>query len=210
MNHPYLVIYSATASTYKRESAIIPDQDRSVAVSTDGSGMGLGSDASPLDPACGLCRDPAENPVEASCGHVFCRACAMALLEAAVPGVSCVCPACNRPLSINLFDSQEPRTRTVSTARNPSKRFGAARGSSGILQRIGKLESFRSSTKIEALREELHLMMSEDPSAKAIVFSQFTSMLDLVGFRLEQTGIKTVRLHGKQRILCFLITIKIV
>ena len=45
---------------------------------------------------------------------------------------------------------------------------------------------FQSSTKIEALREEVHKMLQADPSAKAIVFSQFTSMLDLVSFRLEQ------------------------
>lgn len=45
---------------------------------------------------------------------------------------------------------------------------------------------FQSSTKIEALREELDLMRAANPSAKAIVFSQFTSMLDLIGFRLEQ------------------------
>lgn len=31
-------------------------------------------------------------------------------------------------------------------------------------------------------------MKEEDPSAKAIVFSQFTSMLELIQFRLTQTG----------------------
>lgn len=45
---------------------------------------------------------------------------------------------------------------------------------------------FQSSTKIEALREELEVMRARDPGAKAIVFSQFTSMLELIGFRLEQ------------------------
>ncbi len=40
----------------------------------------------------------------------------------------------------------------------------------------------------QALREELQRMTSSDPSAKAIVFSQFTSMLDLVHYRLEQVG----------------------
>jgi hypothetical protein len=39
---------------------------------------------------------------------------------------------------------------------------------------------------VEALREELELMRAADPGAKAIVFSQFTSMLELIGFRLEQ------------------------
>ena len=56
---------------------------------------------------------------------------------------------------------------------------------SNILSRI-KATDFQSSTKIEALREEVHNMLQADPSAKAIVFSQFTSMLDLVSFRLEQ------------------------
>jgi DNA repair protein RAD16 len=49
---------------------------------------------------------------------------------------------------------------------------------------------FQSSTKVEALREELELMRAADPGAKAIVFSQFTSMLELIGFRLEQVRAK--------------------
>jgi hypothetical protein len=36
------------------------------------------------------------------------------------------------------------------------------------------------------LREEIFRMMERDPSGKALVFSQFTSMLDLCQFRLEQ------------------------
>lgn len=54
-----------------------------------------------------------------------------------------------------------------------------------ILSRIN-MASFQSSTKLEALREEIHNMLSHDPSAKCIVFSQFTSMLDLVQYRLSQ------------------------
>lgn len=56
---------------------------------------------------------------------------------------------------------------------------------SSILNRV-KLADFQSSTKIEALREELALMLERDPSAKALVFSQFTSMLDLIYYRLQQ------------------------
>ena len=64
-----------------------------------------------------------------------------------------------------------------------AKRLGSKRGS--ILSRLGAGE-FQSSTKIEALREVLADMLAKDPSAKAIVFSQFTSMLDLTAFRLDQ------------------------
>ena len=56
-----------------------------------------------------------------------------------------------------------------------------------ILSRIGA-HQFQSSTKIEALREEIWAMRQRDPSAKAIVFSQFTSMLDLITYRFEQVG----------------------
>ena len=52
-----------------------------------------------------------------------------------------------------------------------------------------KLAGFQSSTKIEALREELALMLARDPSAKALVFSQFTSMLDLIYYRLQQVHV---------------------
>ncbi|CAG8713591.1 2145_t:CDS:2, partial [Scutellospora calospora] len=40
--------------------------------------------------------------------------------------------------------------------------------------------SFMSSTKIDQLMTELALAQEEDPGCKTIVFSQWTSMLDLV------------------------------
>lgn len=70
-----------------------------------------------------------------------------------------------------------------SYAQAPLKVANAKKSS--ILNRV-KLADFQSSTKIEALREELALMLASDPSAKALVFSQFTSMLDLVYYRLQQ------------------------
>jgi len=63
-----------------------------------------------------------------------------------------------------------------------------------ILNRLA-LGAFQSSTKIEALREELHRMLAKDPSAKALVFSQFTSMLDLIFFRLQQVEDPTPDFH---------------
>lgn len=57
---------------------------------------------------------------------------------------------------------------------------------------------FESSTKIEALLEELQLMRRRDRSAKAIIFSQFVSMLDLIEHRLKLAGIRSVKLVGSQ------------
>jgi len=58
-----------------------------------------------------------------------------------------------------------------------------------ILHRI-QLENFQTSTKLEALLEELHSMQARDPSAKAIVFSQFVNMLDLIMWRMTADGTK--------------------
>jgi DNA repair protein RAD16 len=39
---------------------------------------------------------------------------------------------------------------------------------------------------VEAVREEIYRMKRRDPAAKVIIFSQFTSMLDILHYRLTQ------------------------
>ena len=86
---------------------------------------------------------------------------------------------------VNLTPSKRclNNTQYILWLQSPARALSSKKSS--ILSRI-KTTDFQSSTKIEALREEVHKMLQADPSAKAIVFSQFTSMLDLVSFRLEQ------------------------
>lgn len=64
-----------------------------------------------------------------------------------------------------------------------------------ILSKVD-LRNFQTSTKLEALREEIAKMKARDSSAKAIVFSQFTNMLDLILFRLTSTNIRCLKLDG--------------
>jgi hypothetical protein len=54
----------------------------------------------------------------------------------------------------------------------------AKRRRKSILDKID-LRHFQTSTKMEALMEELYRMGEEDVGAKAIVFSQFVNMLDV-------------------------------
>lgn len=96
------------------------------------------------------------------------------------------CPTCNKPLTVDLSHAgpvSEPATATP----GPAATATVSRKRKSILSRIAR-DAFQSSTKIEALREELHRMVAADASSKAIVFSQFTSMLELTQFRLEQVG----------------------
>lgn len=50
------------------------------------------------------------------------------------------------------------------------------------------LSTWRSSTKIEALIEELTSLRKQDATTKSIVFSQFVNFLDLIAFRLQRAG----------------------
>jgi DNA repair protein RAD16 len=64
------------------------------------------------------------------------------------------------------------------------------------------LREFATSTKIEALVEELVRMRNTSPGSKAIVFSQFVNMLDLIRWRLHsdphlaKMGLGYRGLHG--------------
>jgi DNA repair protein RAD16 len=96
---------------------------------------------------------------------------------------ACKCPTCERPLTVDL---QAPAgTGIGSPAAKGAKGVEGGVRKQSILNRMD-LSTFQSSTKLEALYEEIDVMLVQDPSAKCIVFSQFTSMLDLVQFRLQQ------------------------
>jgi SNF2 family DNA or RNA helicase len=53
-----------------------------------------------------------------------------------------------------------------------------------------RVQEWKSSTKLEALVEELDRLRAEDVTTKTLVFSQFVSFLDIVAFRLKRAGFK--------------------
>jgi DNA repair protein RAD16 len=59
----------------------------------------------------------------------------------------------------------------------------------GILGRLN-LEAWRSSSKIEALVEELSNLRMQNATTKSLVFSQFVNFLDLIAYRLQRAGFK--------------------
>ena len=61
----------------------------------------------------------------------------------------------------------------------------------GIIGRIN-LDQWRSSSKIEALMEELNNLRKKDVTTKSIVFSQFVNFLDLIAFRLQSAGFQVL------------------
>lgn len=142
-----------------------------------------------IERVCGICHHPAEDPTVTSCEHVFCKAC---LLDFYASLGQTSCPSCSELLTADF-------TKNVDDEDLASKTTIKGFRSSSILNRI-QLDDFQTSTKIEALREEIRFMVERDGSAKGIVFSQFTSFLDLISYSLHKSGIKCVKLDGSMSI----------
>lgn len=133
---------------------------------------------------CQLCDDEAEEAIRSKCHHTFCRLCIKEYCEGWTGEESELqCPVCHVALTIDL-------TAPALKADADTVKKGS------IINRINMTGNWRSSTKIEALVEELYKLRSDRQTIKSIVFSQFTSMLDLVEWRLNRAGFQTVKLQG--------------
>lgn len=133
---------------------------------------------------CQLCDDEAEEPIESKCHHKFCRLCVKEYVESFLEeSGNLTCPVCHIGFSIDL--SQPALEVDMEQFKKQS-----------IVSRLNLKGQWKSSTKIEALVEELYKSRSKVRTIKSIVFSQFTSMLDLVEWRLKRAGFKTVKLQG--------------
>jgi DNA repair protein RAD16 len=128
---------------------------------------------------CNICDEPAEDAIRSRCKHDFCRTCVKSYLNSTTDPN---CPQCHIPLSIDL-EQQEIEQDEVQVKK------------SSIINRI-KMENWTSSSKIELLVHELHKLRSDNASHKSIIFSQFTTMLQLIEWRLRRAGITTVMLDG--------------
>ncbi|KAK6198712.1 SNF2 family N-terminal domain-containing protein [Scheffersomyces amazonensis] len=136
---------------------------------------------------CQLCDDEAEEPIESKCHHRFCRMCIQEYVESYMGEEKDLqCPVCHIGLSIDLEQPALEVDEELFTKASIVNRLKS--GSHG--------GEWRSSTKIEALVEELYKLKSDRHTIKSIVFSQFTSMLDLIEWRLKRAGFKTVKLQG--------------
>jgi len=194
VDHPYLIVHS------KRSSVRM--QGQQAAAVANGT----------VD--CEMCHEqPTERVVSSCCGAGFCRSCVIEYLTGG-GGENTPCPSCRNPFTIDLnqasCDTVDDGTLTVpdsagnassSSTGVPSLKEMPHVATGSILRRIN-LAEFATSTKIEVLVQELIEMREKRPGSKALVFSQFTSMLDLVRWRLHSDpcladlGLGVRILHG--------------
>jgi DNA repair protein RAD16 len=133
---------------------------------------------------CCICDDVAEEAIRSRCKHDFCRACAKSYITTCMESgdEDPRCPHCHIALSIDLEQPEIVQDEMLVKK-------------SSIINRI-KMENWTSSSKIELLVHELHKLRSDKASHKSIIFSQFTTMLQLIEWRLRRAGITTVMLDG--------------
>ncbi|KAI0772507.1 SNF2 family N-terminal domain-containing protein [Trametes elegans] len=163
--------------TRMRQMACHPDL---VLRSKNNAGMFIQDDGGE-GTVCRLCNEFAEDAIQAKCRHIFDRECIKQYLEAAIEQTP-ACPVCHVALTIDL---EAPALEFEETAK----------ARQGILGRLD-LDKWRSSTKIEALVEELSNLRQQDATTKSIVFSQFVNFLDLIAYRLQKAGFTVCRLEG--------------
>ncbi|KAJ1498573.1 hypothetical protein HMI54_012554 [Coelomomyces lativittatus] len=132
-----------------------------------------------LHDVCGICHDVAELPVIAKCKHVFCREDARNYIASCISPVV-LCPICFSPFVVSLDDDEVILEKPVT----------------GIVNKIN-MDMWRSSSKIEALVEELYRLKQENYTIKSIVFSQYVSFLELIHWRLRKANFECVKLDGR-------------
>eukprot|EP00913_Durusdinium_trenchii_P001440 g1333.t1 len=201
VDHPYLIVYGGGQATHKLPAG------KSLTYENAGN----------------VCGEEVRR--QAKCGHVFHDECIRAYIADAPQlksgGVGC--PVCFTKLHETpkrksqkkdvATPAKTPRNQTAKAAAKAksakdgmlalpapeeTKSKSVAKGGFGpnsIMKKV-KASEFQSSTKIEALLDEIQQMNKADPTAKGIVFSQFGSMLELVEFRMKRAGISCVVFRG--------------
>lgn len=124
---------------------------------------------------CPVCIDTMRDPVITACAHAFCTDCIEKVINEQHK-----CPMCRAELADNAALVQ------------PS----AGLGESDDAAQVVDIDVDTSSSKIEALVKILKASEKE-PDTKTVVFSQWTSFLDIVEKQLEKHGLIFTRLDGK-------------
>ncbi|ORX53054.1 hypothetical protein DM01DRAFT_255647 [Hesseltinella vesiculosa] len=143
---------------------------------------------------CPICMDTADKPqVIFHCGHILCRECLCSYVNTSTDydNNNKTCPQCRGQLDtariiplqaflkVHLPDLCEPEPEDTDE------------------EILARAQTYLSSTKIDTMLEILEETREEtNGEDKTIIFSQFTSMLDLIQSGLDSKGIKYGRYDG--------------
>eukprot|EP00592_Proboscia_alata_P008112 CAMPEP_0194360760 /NCGR_PEP_ID=MMETSP0174-20130528/8167_1 /TAXON_ID=216777 /ORGANISM="Proboscia alata, Strain PI-D3" /LENGTH=951 /DNA_ID=CAMNT_0039132471 /DNA_START=193 /DNA_END=3048 /DNA_ORIENTATION=- len=151
-------------------------------------------DEDSLLPECAIClmeMEMNEAVILKNCTHIFCHGCISRVFSGASPGCKAFCPLCRQP-----FENSDMIQRSIATASiachdelTESKNSRMETEKSGI----------EMSPKIATLLEAMKDMPIDE---KGVIFSQFTSFLNLIGAAIKQAGHLFTRIDGSMATSC--------
>jgi DNA repair protein RAD5 len=147
---------------------------------------------------CPICaEEPMNEQAVTACWHSACKKCLLDYIEnQQQKGISPKCFNCREPIDSkdifevirhDPFDSLSPVKKTIAGVKEPAPSTPRV-----SLRRIG----CNASAKISALVGHLKQLRKDGPATKSVVFSQFTSFLDLIEPALKRDHIKYLRFDG--------------
>ena len=119
---------------------------------------------------CPICMEPKTDVLITHCKHVFCRACISRTIQ-----TQGKCPMCRHPLTEENMLEPAPET-------------------AGDKDFDGEVKSSKTEALVQILRATL-----KKPGSKVIVFSQWTSFLNIIERNLEDEKIAFVRVDGSMK-----------
>ncbi|KAI1793150.1 SNF2 family N-terminal domain-containing protein [Ganoderma leucocontextum] len=204
--HPNLVLSSSNGGRAAKSSTSSGTIDVKELIRRFGEGENIVSDSKVYaesvlanlgqeeDAECPICFDVMETPtILPGCMHQCCKDCMIAFIEKCrEKGEDGKCPTCNKGPEGDLLEIVRSRQNSNEGTSDPQQPPPAT----VTLRR----NDFRSSTKLEALMQHLRRLRDQDPCFRAVVFSQFTSFLDLIQNVLEREGLPWYRFDGSMDI----------
>ncbi|OCF60506.1 DNA repair protein RAD5 [Kwoniella mangroviensis CBS 10435] len=141
-------------------------------------------------PICDICSNEMFDEVLLPCYHRCCQDCIVNWIGTCEDqNKPALCPSCSKgPIKLSDLRSIQRKRKRVNPLTGTHEE-----GEAGVT--IGKVNLVQS-TKLRALVRKLDLMRQEDPEVKTLVFSQFTSFLDLIETTLTKEGIRWLRFDG--------------
>ncbi|ORY95501.1 SNF2 family N-terminal domain-domain-containing protein [Syncephalastrum racemosum] len=144
------------------------------------------SDKSEFPDECPICYEAADTMMLLPCAHMICRPCVMDYLQKKDDeGEEGDCPFCRQ----GPVDPEK-----LYECRRSQDKGDGKKHKIDIRRAV---DDFRASTKIDKLVELLHQYRSE--GRKTVVFSQFTSFLDIIEIAMQREQFKYTRLDGALR-----------
>ncbi|KAK4518092.1 uncharacterized protein ATC70_001443 [Mucor velutinosus] len=159
------------------------------------------SDDTPMSDECQICFETVDSMICLPCMHFACRPCVMDYFQKKEDeGLPGECPVCRHGpiLQSQLLEFAQQKTpspefESQGTGDNDMSTPLASKSTVkyDIQKAVG---GYKASTKMSALIR--HLRQNKKENHKTVVFSQFTSFLDLIGDSLNREGIHFTRLDG--------------